>query len=122
VSSLSSNNVQYGRIWFDVETNPSTGCGWGSTANNCAFMQSLVSACASASCGVYASASMWTSIMGSSCTVASSLPLWYPQYQTPPVQNFTGFHSFGNWQKPTMKQYQGDATVCGFGVDNNWMP
>lgn len=44
VSQLSSNGVQYGMIWADIETNPSSGCGWADQASNCQFMQGLVNA------------------------------------------------------------------------------
>ena len=33
----------YGTVWIDVESNPSSGCGWSSNINNnCSFLGSLV--------------------------------------------------------------------------------
>lgn len=36
---------EYGTVWIDVESNPSTGCGWSSTdhTGNCQFLQDIVS-------------------------------------------------------------------------------
>lgn len=79
VSNLNANGVQYGMIWFDIETNPSSGCGWADQGSNCNYIQGLVDACSSAgvSCGVYASEYMWSVIAGSGCTAGGNLPLWY---------------------------------------------
>lgn len=120
VSSLSSDSVQYGMIWFDIETNPSTGCGWSDPATNCAYMQNLVDAATAAGVnyGTYASEYMWSSIMGAGCTVGGDHPLWYAHYDNNP--SFGDFTPFGGWSTPAMKQYQGDDTVCGFGVDDNF--
>jgi hypothetical protein len=30
---------------------------------------------------------------------------------------FSDFSPFGGWSSPAIKQYAGDDTVCGFGVD-----
>jgi hypothetical protein len=121
-SSLSAAGTQFGQIWFDIETNPSTGCGWADQGSNCNYMQALVDACANAglSCGVYASAYMWGNIMGNGCTAGGNLPLWYAHYDG--SQSFDDFSPFGGWGTPAMKQYAGDDTVCGFGVDDNWYP
>jgi hypothetical protein len=55
---------------FDIETNPSSGCGWADAGTNCNFMQGLVNAALAngINYGTYASAYMWGSIMGG-CTV-----------------------------------------------------
>jgi len=37
-------------------------------------------------------------------------------------KSFGDFSPFGGWSKPSIKQYAGDATVCGAGVDLNWYP
>lgn len=79
VTNLHNNNVQFGRIWFDVESNPSTGCGWpSSTATNCAWMQAAVAAAQSSGVqfGTYASKTQWTTIMGSGCSAAAAGPVW----------------------------------------------
>jgi hypothetical protein len=28
----------------------------------------------------------------------------------------------GGWTHPTIKQYRGDVSVCGAGIDENWHP
>ena len=70
--------------------------------------------------GIYASHSMWESIMGSAsaCTGLSSHPLWYAHYDKNP--SFSDYSKFGGWTKPYMKQYIGDTTLCGAGVDYNY--
>ena len=65
---------------------------------------------------------MWQGVMGSfaGCPAAGSQKLWYSHYDN--TQSFSDFTPFGGWQKPTMKQYQGDTTLCGVGVDKNYYP
>ena len=106
VSQLSSNGVQYGMIWFDIETNGSDNCGWSDPADNCNYMQALVNAAAAngVNYGIYASAYMWGSIMGDGCTVGGSNPLWYADYDG--NADFGDWASFGGWSTPAM--------VCSF--------
>ena len=62
IANLTANKVAYGRIWLDVETDPSTGCQWSATkATNCAFMTQLVAAAQASGVpfGVYSSTHMW---------------------------------------------------------------
>jgi hypothetical protein len=81
ISFLQAKGASYGTIWLDIETNPSTNCGWSSnTQTNCQFISDLIQAAGSHPVGVYASSSMWSEIAGSSCTVGSSKPLWYAHY------------------------------------------
>eukprot|EP01103_Thecamoeba_quadrilineata_P005141 TRINITY_DN14979_c0_g1_i1.p1 TRINITY_DN14979_c0_g1~~TRINITY_DN14979_c0_g1_i1.p1 ORF type:complete len:219 (+),score=35.83 TRINITY_DN14979_c0_g1_i1:60-716(+) len=118
VSFLKQSNSKYGQMWFDIESNPSSGCGWtSSTTTNCNFLGSLLSEARALGVkpGVYSSASQWSSIMGSSCTIGKSYPLWYAHYNNAP--NFNDFSPFGGWTRPNMKQYEGDKTVCSVGVD-----
>jgi len=103
ISSLQSSGASYGTIWLDIETNPSSGCGWSSsTSTNCQFIGQLISGAGGHSVGVYASSSMWSEIAGSSCTIGSSKPLWYAHYDNNP--SFSDFQPFGGWTKPYMKQ------------------
>jgi len=45
LANLSASRVDFGRIWFDVETNPSHTCAWSNNkTKNCDFMKSLVAA------------------------------------------------------------------------------
>ena len=68
--------------------------------------------------GVYASESQWSAIMGSSYTGGSGHQLWYPHYDGSP--SFSDFRGFGGWTKPSIKQYVGDAKLCGADVDKNY--
>lgn len=113
----------YGMIWIDVETNPSSGCGWSSDTNsNCAFVNEIINRIKSKGKvpAVYATAYMWQSIMGSrnACPSAASQQLWYAHYDNNP--SFSDFSAFGGWSKPAIKQYVGDTTLCGAGVDKNF--
>ncbi len=122
ISSLGSAN--YGMIWLDVETNPSSGCGWpkNSGTANCNYVTELVNAVKSKgkTVGIYSSYYMWEDIMGaaSSCPGLGSVPMWYSHYDN--LASFSDFKKFGGWSKPAIKQYVGDTTLCGAGVDLNF--
>lgn len=140
LSQLKSNNVRYGMVWFDIEQNPSTGCGWSSDlSSNCAYMQQLVGAAHSsgAAFGVYTSPVRkgggwrwasdprarqyeWSSVMGASCTAGSDLPLWYAHYDG--EASFSDYSRIGGWTSPAIKQYSGTATLCGQEVDLDYYP
>lgn len=114
----------YGMIWIDVETNPSPGCSWSGhdAASNCNFVMEIVGRIKSHGKvpAIYGSAYMWQTIFGSrgGCTQAASQQLWYAHYDGSP--SFSDFSSFGGWSKPAIKQYVGDTTLCGAGVDKNY--
>jgi hypothetical protein len=108
-----------GRIWLDIEGQQY----WlGSASANQDWYKQLVDACKSqTTCGVYGSANAWSTIFGStSFSYGSDLPLWYPHYDN--SASFSDFSSFGGWSSPYAKQYQGDVTLCGFGVDMDYTP
>ena len=44
----------------------------------------------------------------------------YAHYDNLP--SFSDFTAFGGWSTPAIKQYMGDKTSCGVGVDYNWYP
>ena len=44
----------------------------------------------------------------------------YAHYDGNP--SFSDFSAFGGWGKPNIKQYVGDAGLCGADVDKNWYP
>ena len=52
------------------------------------------------------------------CHEASSVPLWYAHYDNNP--SFSDYRQIGGWTKPAIKQYVGDASECGVGVDKNF--
>ncbi|CAM5999503.1 unnamed protein product [Sphagnum balticum] len=115
----------YGMIWVDVETNPSSGCGWTSDYNgNCAFLTEIINRIKSKGKvpGIYASRYMWQTIFGSftGCGAVASQQLWYAHYDNSP--SFSDFQTFGGWSRPHIKQFQGDTTLCGAGVDKNYYP
>lgn len=56
--------------------------------------------------------------MGSSFSGGASHQLWYAHYDNNP--SFSDFRAFGGWSKPKIKQYAGDRSVCGVGVDLNF--
>jgi len=119
VNLLRSNGATFGMIWLDIE---GPGTYWGSDqAANRAFFEDLVAAgkADGVTLGVYTSASQWVPIMGD-YTGGASLPLWYAHYDGNP--SFSDFSGFGGWTKPNIKQYRGDVTLCGTGVDYNWYP
>lgn len=122
ISSMSGTS--YGQIWLDVETNPSSGCSWSSYsgASNCQYVTELVNAVRAKGKvpGIYSNYYMWESIMGGAknCPGLANVPLWYAHYDN--LAAFSDFKSFGGWTKPNIKQYKGDTTLCGFGVDLNF--
>lgn len=63
---------------------------------------------------------MWQTIFGgfNNCAGVASAPLWYAHYDNNP--SFSDFAAFGGWKKPNIKQFQGDVTLCGAGVDKNY--
>jgi len=118
ISTLKSDGSQYNKLWFDIE-GPQY---WSTdTSTNVAFMTDLIKTATSLGVdfGIYTSASQWQPIMGSS-TIGSPFDLWYAHYDN--TKSFSDFTPFNGWTKPTMKQYNGDATMCGVGVDLDWSP
>jgi len=93
IANLTAADADYGMLWFDIEPNPSDGCGWSTnTAANCAYMQSLVDAAGRSgkSWGVYTYWDGWYSTMGANCTAGGTLPLWWASYD--------GEQNFNDWQ------------------------
>jgi hypothetical protein len=112
----------YGMIWLDVETNPSSGCGW--SGDNCGFLTEIVNRIKARGKvpAIYSSVYMWQNIFGgrNSCPSLASQQLWYAHYDNSP--SFSDFGGFGGWSKPSIKQFAGDVTLCGAGVDKNFYP
>ena len=116
----------YGMAWIDVETNPSPGCSWsGYDANsNCQFVTDLINGIKARGkgVGIYASRYMWQSIFGSlsACPSVASQQLWYAHYDG--WASLDDFQPFGGWGHANIKQFQGDTTLCGAGVDKDFYP
>merc|ERR1712093_132686 len=108
---------QYGMFWFDIEGTQY----WNDVASNRAWLTEAVNQALSMgqTVGIYNSQYQWSSIMGS-WTGASRFPLWYAHYDNNP--SFSDFSPFGGWNQPAIKQYVGNAVVCGAGVDKNFYP
>jgi len=120
ISSLQGAGAKWNTIWLDIETNPSSGCGWGGdTDANCNYIASMISAAqgASSAVGIYSSRSMWSQIAGDGCTSGSAVPLWYAHYDGD--QTCGDFSSFGGWTSPTIKQWSESGNDCGVGFDIN---
>ena len=121
MAAISSSS--YGMVWIDVETNPSSGCGWGKDYTaNCNYLAELISRIKQHGKvpGVYTSSYMWQTIMGTqtSCASAATQQLWYAHYDG--QASFSDYTQVGGWKRPSIKQYQGDTTLCGAGVDKNY--
>jgi len=118
IQYLQSYNAKWGTVWLDIE---GPQYWYSDTGSNQAFFNDLVSGAqsAGATVGVYTSESQWVPIMGD-WNGGSSFPLWYAHYDD--YQSFNDFSAFGGWSSPSMKQFEGDATLCGLGVDVNWYP
>ena len=117
MENLNSKGVKYGMLWFDIE-GPQY---WMGQEANREFFNGLVAEgrALGVHLGVYSSASQWNPIFGS-FSGGSGLPLWYAHYDGAP--NFNDFAPFAGWSHPAIKQYNGDVTVCGFDIDQNWYP
>lgn len=116
--------ASYGMIWLDIEVNPSSGCSWASYSysSNCEYLGELINAVKAKGKvpGVYTSIYEWEQVMGSrtACTSYGNVPLWYAHYDG--SASFSDYVQIGGWTKPAIKQYVGDATVCGVGVDKSF--
>ncbi|CAF0927709.1 unnamed protein product [Didymodactylos carnosus] len=116
IDNLNSNGAEYGMIWLDIES----GANWSSIAqDNIDFIQQMIDELKrlKVNFGIYAQKSQWTHITGNT-VVFGDPPLWYPHYDN--VESFSGFQAFGGWTKPAIKQYQGDVSECGVGIDRNF--
>jgi len=116
VNYLKQYNTTYGMFWFDIEGPQYWSADQGTNRN---FFTGLVAQARSMgqTIGVYSSASQWDPIMGS-WTGGSAYPLWYAHYDN--VPGFGDFKAFGGWSKPNIKQFAGDATVCGADIDKDF--
>lgn len=62
---------------------------------------------------------MWTQIFGSktNCLTFANYPLWYAHYDGKKSFDDYSLNEFGGWKSPTIKQYAGDSSVCGYKLD-----
>ncbi len=54
----------------------------------------------------------------SACTGPSNVPLWYAHYDG--SASFSDYRKIGGWSSPSIKQFKGDTSQCGVGVDLNF--
>jgi len=140
LGNLSAAGAQFNRVWLDIETNPDPACAWkADKAANCAWLKSLIAAvnATGVPLGVYTSIheyETWMSDTPQGCVLnpggaSTSIPLWYPHYESPPNPSFSDFKPFGGWTTPTIKQFFDSTSGTGIpnckgapGVDANWRP
>lgn len=113
-----SRNIRFGQMWLDIEGSQY----WlGNVASNRAFFNELAKASqdffGSKLGGVYTNKVQWDAIMGS-WTGASNMRLWWAYWDFSP--SWSGWAPFGGWSSPAIKQYAGDQSFCGMGVDKNF--
>ena len=126
LSALQSS--KFGKVWIDVEYNPSRGCGWPSSGEDgCTFLRELTGTLLEGGVpvGYYASHHGWNKTVGLDCTIEGeySLPLWYPHYDQR-ADSCSDFMPFGGWQTASYKQYTDKAGTdaiakCGVSVDTS---
>jgi len=118
--------AHYGLVWLDIEYNPSHGCGWDAfdQASNCAYVAHLANnlTALGVGVGVYTSRVEWANYtVGSGCTSAGSLPLWYAHFDSRAACD--DFSNFGGWTSPFAKQFTDKASStishCGVSVDTS---
>ena len=60
----------------------------------------------------------WNSIFGQDYQGGKDYPLWYPHFNRIPT--YSDWYSFGGWERPNIKQYEGLSPLCGVDVDVDW--
>mmetsp|Transcript_42494 Transcript_42494/g.102344 ORF Transcript_42494/g.102344 Transcript_42494/m.102344 type:complete len:217 (+) Transcript_42494:52-702(+) len=119
VDHLRSAGAVFGMLWYDIET-----FRWGSQSSNRAFIKEMVDEGKKLGikAGIYTNYNNWATIVGAGWNYPASqgLPVWYAHYDG--SASFSDFGAFGGWSKPNIKQYLGDKSSCGVGVDYNWYP
>lgn len=125
VEHLQDEGAEFGMLWYDIERYH-----WSDDrAQNRAFVQEMVDTGISLGihAGIYAGYNSWSAIVGADWDYPHSkgLPLWYAHYDG--NQDFSDFATtekggYGGWATPNIKQFYGDKTSCGAGIDYNWYP
>ena len=125
--ALQGNGSKFGRVWIDIETNPSTGCAWSGGGDGCSFLREVTGTLlqGGVQVGVYANHHGWNATVGLDCSIEGEyhLPLWYPHYDGH-ADTCSDFTPFGGWTTPAYKQYtdQGGTDPirkCGVSVDTS---
>lgn len=124
LGNLLDNNVQFGQIWFDIETG---GGNIGQQAQQEWLNEGVAAAVAilgEQGVGIYSSPYEWTTVMGNWDGPGTQYPLWYAHYDNNPSFSDYGSNGItvGAWTQPAIKQYAGTTAVCGASVDLDWYP
>lgn len=120
IDYLQGYSANFSMMWLDIE-DTSNHDYWGTDVeSNKNWMTQLYVAAVTAlgrdRVGIYSSQDMWPLIFSdSSFDCCSSAALWYAHYDG--GISFGDFQSFGGWQTPAGKQYEGSVNRCGAGVD-----
>lgn len=129
LTALQNAGAKFGKVWIDVEPNPSHGCAWdkGSGAS-CVFLRALVASFQQAGVqqvGFYSNLADWRDTVGLTCSLEGeySLPLWYAHYDHD-ASTCSDFAPFGGWTSPYAKQFTDRAGTdaiarCGVKVDTS---
>jgi len=117
VNFLDQNKVNYTYFWFDIE---GTEYWLGDCVKNEKYLRALITKAQQLNLkiGIYSSKYQWTNIF-CQATGYEQFPLWYAHYDKKP--SFEDFVPFGGWQKPVIKQFFDELTICGdIGADVNY--
>eukprot|EP01112_Ceratiomyxa_fruticulosa_P001740 TRINITY_DN11904_c0_g1_i1.p1 TRINITY_DN11904_c0_g1~~TRINITY_DN11904_c0_g1_i1.p1 ORF type:complete len:350 (-),score=81.66 TRINITY_DN11904_c0_g1_i1:213-1262(-) len=116
---IEANNIKHDMLWLDISA-PTT---WPTTpSSNQIVFQQLVSTAVQLNfaVGVYTTQNDWFTIMGSTFTSGSSLPLTYAYLDG--EENFDDFVPFAGWTQPHGKQYKANVNMCSTTVDFDYRP
>ncbi|CAO3633379.1 unnamed protein product [Cunninghamella blakesleeana] len=105
-TTFNNNKLNIGRIWVDIETDPTCGAWNYGTAGNLKQAKALIAAIKASgyNFGIYSSPGVWSTIFGSyGVVVDNTVPLWFATYDG--VQSLTLKQPFGGWTKAVGKQY-----------------
>lgn len=116
-----------GKVWIDVEYNPSPGCSWSSISTGCVFLRETVATIQQqgVGVGVYSSHYDWNNTVGLDCQLQGEydLSLWYAHYDGV-ATSCSDFTPFGGWSAPVMKQFTDKPSTpglsaCGVSMDTS---
>ena len=125
LDGLAAGGAKFGTLWFDIETNPSPGCGWGSDYSaNCQYMVDLTIAALNRGqrLGFYSSHYEWEAVVGSDCGLVRSRPLWFAEYDNNPSLSTFNDLPFGDFESVQMKQFTDAYNACGRAWDRDAYP
>ncbi|CAO3629283.1 unnamed protein product [Cunninghamella echinulata] len=104
---FNANKMKIGRIWVDIENDPTCGTWNYGTAGNLKQAKALIAAVKGAGYkyGIYSSPGEWGNIFGSrSVVVDNSCPLWYATFDNDD-SSLRMKLPFGGWTSAAGKQY-----------------